>query len=627
MSTKTSMSICAALLLIVCAGCVPSDEELQTELAITRREAYLEWKRMRDSGQHRQAKVDGPLSVDDSVRLALQYNKQLQIAIQEREVTRGDRIADYNVILPSISARGTAARIEKGRGNTDIDDYSANITVTQPIFEGERIPATLRTARLLTALTDEQVRDQVQTLVANVASEYYDVLLAQHMVEVQREALVSAEAQYRMTSEKRRQETATDYDVLRAQVDVANYQAQMISAQNDIDTHRVNMLKLMGVSQDSNISFSDKLEFLPMRPVFERAVELASGNRPDLRIADIDARVAEEAIRISRSAFWPVVSGTFTTSWRDGWGGGRVAPNTTSRPDRFGRNPWEAGLTASYYFGIDNVGNLQAAKAQARQSHIEVLDRQEVMLQEIRLQMNNLANAEEQVKALVINQDAAREALRLVEVGYQAGVRTEVDVTDARKALTEVMGQYYSALNQHTKSRVNLQLAMGVLGPTCISDGPPGMPRVPIANIEEFAATDYVPPTPLPMPTSERAPERRTRTRERTTPEPRRQETPEARPDAQPESRTRTAPRSAQPIAAEQPVRSEPVTIAAAPAAFAAPQSLSLPVPPSAPARAPAPVAAAPAPAPVAVAPVAAPEPAPVQNRAQPMFKVTVREG
>ena len=581
------------------AGCIPSDNDIQAELAGTRREAYLEWKRMRDSGKTTEARVDGPLSIDDSVRLALQYNKQLQITITERQVTRGERIADYNVILPSISMRGSAARIENGRGNNDIDSYSAGITVNQPIFEGERIPATLRTSRLLTALTDERIRDMVQNLIAGIAGEYYDVLLAQHMVEVQREALVSAEAQYRMTSEKRRQETATDYDVLRAQVDVANYQAQMISARNSIDTHRVNLLKLLGVSQDSQITFSDKLEFLPMRPVFERAVELASGNRADIRIADIDARVAEEAIRIARSAFWPVVAGSFSTGWRDGWNGG-------FRSDRFGRTPWEAGLSASYYFGIDNVGNLEAAKARARQQHIEVLDRQEIMLQEIRLQMNNLANAEEQVKALVINQDAAREALRLVEVGYQAGVRTEVDVTDARKALTEVMGQYYSALNQHTKSRVNLQLAMGVLGPTCIADGPPGMPNVPIANIEEFAATDYVPPTPLPMPMPVRTSPRTPRENSR---------------EARPEPRT-TGSNDNRPIAGEVAAPVQPVTVAARPASVAAPDSFSLPVPAN----------PTPSVAPVVDAPTALPVPvagqsAPAAKQTQPMFKVTVREG
>ena len=125
---------------------------------------------------------------------------------------------------------------------------------------------------------------------------------------------------------------------------------------------------------------------------------------------------------------------------------------------------------------------------------------------EIARSRNTLPAAEELAKALQVKQTAAGEALRLVLVGYQAGVRTEVDVTDARKALTEVMGQYYTALSDHTKARLNLQVAMGVLGPCIVTDGAQMPPAVPIANIEEFAATDYVAPKPITIPSIEDTP-------------------------------------------------------------------------------------------------------------------------
>lgn len=475
------------LVVLPLAGCVPSDADIAFEMKEGRREAYQEWKNMRDRGESRDAMVNGGLALDDAIKLALQYNKPLQSAVQEREVARGERISAYAVVLPNAVLTAGASRLEKGRGNSDIDRYSAGVTVTQPLFEGEKIPATLRTARLNTALVDEKIREQVQELIQAVSNNYYDILLAQHMVEVQREALNSAEAQYRTVSEKREQETATHYDVLRTQVDVATYRAKMISEQNTIDTNRVALLKNLGVSQDSNIILADKLEFLPMRPVFERAVEIASGNRPDLRQALLDSRIAEEAVKIARSAWWPSLAGTFEQTWEDGWG----------VRDSFGRNPWQAGLTATYTLGIDNAGELQSAKARAKQSQLAILDKQEDALRQIRQEMNNLANAEEMVKALVVSQDSAREALRLVLVGYEAGIKTEVDVNDARKALTDVMGQYYTSLADHTKARLNLQMAMGVLGPADVSNFPLPSPKVPVARIEEFAVPNEVLPLPV----------------------------------------------------------------------------------------------------------------------------------
>ncbi len=484
------MLVCAALCISCLAaapGCLPSDEQIAAETLAMRQHAYKEWKSARERGDEQSARLNGPLSLDDAIRLALQYNKELLSAMQNREITAGQRMSAYGIILPSLRATGSTSVVENGGGL--FDNYSYGLTVNQPIAQGVSYPAQLRQARLLTALTDEQIRAQVQTLIQTTATYYYDVLLAQHMVNTQREGLVSAEAQLRMVTERRRQETATDYDVLRAQVDVATYRARMIQAQNDIDSGRVNLLKVMGVSQDSEITFSDKLVFIPMRPVFERAVQIASANRADLRIAELNARSEQEAVRIAQSQFFPVLAAS--------------AGNTTAlrriggaRPER---GNWNAGLNMTWDLGIDLWGNLRSRRAEEIQSQIDLLDVQETTVQEIRLQMYNLVNSEEMVKALEVNQDAASEALRLVLVGYQAGVRTEVDVTDARRALTEVQGDYYTALYNHTRNRLDLQVAMGILGPALVSDCNMLAPTVPIANIEEFAATDYQ-PNPISLP-------------------------------------------------------------------------------------------------------------------------------
>ena len=582
MRLKIFSPLAIAALSVALSGCVPTDAEIASDMQSSRREAYMEWKSQRDRGLSREARVDGPLSLDDAIKMALQYNKGLQQKIQDREVTRGDRITAYSVVLPSVTVSGSANRRERHRDITDIDAYSTGVTVRQPIFEGEAIPAKLRQARFYTALTDEEIRQTVQELIQAVANNYYDVLLAQHLVETHREALISAESQYRMVSEKRKQETATDYDVLRAQVDVATYRARMLSQQNAVDTNRVQLLKNMGVSQDSEISFSDKLQFLPMRPVFERAVEIASGNRPDLRQAELTSRIYQEAVAIARSAFWPKISGSFTQNWSDGF-----RPN-----DTFARNSWNAGLGAEVTFGADKVGDLVKRRAQSRQMEIAILDKQEEAMRQIRQEINNLANAEEMIKALEVNQDAAREALRLVEVGYQAGVKTEVDITDARKALTDVQGEYYTSLADHTKARLNLQVAMGVLGPTCITDGPPLPPRVPIANIEEFAATDYEPPLPIPMPTAA---------------------------DREPVTRSWTdVPISQAPAAVPAPAPA----VAPSPSPVEAPQARAAsPVPPAEPTALTLPVAEPATEQVVAAAPVAEPE-TPV---AQPLFRIKTR--
>lgn len=510
MSEKMLLAVTPALIVsLLLGGCAPSDAQIASEMEMGRMMAYQEWKAKRDSGADLETRADGPLSLDDAIKLALQYNKALMATVQTREITRGGRISSWDVVLPSLTGYFRATRRENRGRDPDVANrgpniiyYSAGLTVTQPVFDKAMIP-TLTVARLNTALTDERIRSSVQGLVNNVALDYYKVLLAQKLMETYQEGLVSAQAQYRVVAEKKRQETATEYDVLRAQVDVAKYQADVQSAKNSIDSNRVTLLKDMGVSQDSNIVFSDQLVFLPMRPVFERAVEMAVGLRPDLRIAALTSRIDCEAIKLMESAFWPTLTASFS----------QTASEHDHESMRLSRDPWTAMLSLSYTLGIRQYGDLVAARATARQSALQMLDTQDTALMEIRMYMNNLANAEESVRALEVNQTAAREALRLVEVGYQAGVKTEVDVTDARKALTDVIGQYYQALYDHTVARLNLQIAMGVLGPVQVVDGTQMPPSVPVANIEEFAAVNYVPPQPPPMPEAAPRPPRTTPSR------------------------------------------------------------------------------------------------------------------
>ncbi len=479
-------AVFAAALFTGCKS-VPSDEDIAAETLAMRQKAYREWESAKQRGESKQPMANGQLSIDDAIRAALQYNKQLMMALQNREITRGHRISAWQVVLPTFNA---SAGTGWSQGNALFDTYNYGFTISQPIVQGEYIPARLKQARLETALTDENIRTTVQNLIANVANDYYQILLNQHLVETQKEGVTSAEAQLRVVMEKRKQETATDYEVLSAQVAVANYRAQMIQAQNNVDNYKVALLKLMGVSQDSQIYLTDKLLFLPMRPILERAVQLANMNRSDLRIAELDAMNEREAVRIAESTFWPAISASLSNTWA---GGGGVRQHTN----------WRFGLNASYQLGASNWGELHSARAKELQAQINIIDTEETALEEIRTQMNSLANAEEQVNALVINQESAREALRLATVGYQAGVKTEADVIEARRALVQAQGEYYNALYQHTFARLQLQVAMGILGPARVDDCSELNPNVPIANIHEFAATDYVAPKPVSIPRNE----------------------------------------------------------------------------------------------------------------------------
>jgi len=79
-------------------------------------------------------------------------------------------------------------------------------------------------------------------------------------------------------------------------------------------------------------------------------------------------------------------------------------------------------------------------------------------------------------------------------VGYREGIASEVEVSDARSALTLARGLYYESVYGHAISRLNLQLAMGTLGPRP-GEGDQGNEYVPEAFLLQETATVPAQPT------------------------------------------------------------------------------------------------------------------------------------
>jgi len=457
-----------------------------------RAEAYQRWRAARESEEASQTRLKGQLSLEDALKFALTHNKSLQSALREREVSRGKVIEAYSNVLPGVTATAGYTRLDELPGFDvggqsvsigDVDNYSAGLEVKQPLFRGGGIPAAWRAARWYSLLANEQIRGAVQGVIYQVAHAYYDTLLAQHLYEVNRAAVESAKAHLRDVQIKRRQGVATDFDVLRAQVDVSLFEADMIQQRNRIHLAKTRLLRAVGVSQDSEVTLSDELTYRPMKPVLDEAVRLAYQNRPDLYQAGLSVELQREALSIARSQYWPKVDAWFRQQW--------AKPEPHMSQVEWG-DAWSAGISANWplFDGLGREGRVVQEKARLRQHEVQLVDAEERALLEIRQAILSLRDAEEFVQSQRMNLERAKEALRLAEVQYQQGIADAVTVTEARAALTRAQGLYYQAVYGHTVARLNLQRAMGILGPR--AGQAPAETKLPVrpGEIQRFSAAE-----------------------------------------------------------------------------------------------------------------------------------------
>ncbi len=454
------------------AGCT-SQKEFANDVGLSRQAAYRQWENRKTQEEGQQPRISGKLSIEDAVKLTLAHNKMLQQTLEERNVAEGQLVSSRSAYLPNL---GLAAQYQRQELVPSFDiafpgappehvqigtlnNYSAALTVRQPLYAGGAITAQVQIARLSSLLADQTVRAATQDVVYATETAYYNLLVSQHLVDISTEDVRAAKAHLDDVEKKRAGGVASNFDVLRAQVELSNSQVSLIRSKNAINIARANLIKTMGVSQDSDFSLSDEFVFAPIKVPMEEAVKTAFTNRPDLYSKEYQIRQQREQLRIARSRYLPTVSAYFTNTWAN--------PN----PRIFGSSVnewgqiWQAGVQGAWpiFDGFQREGNIMQQKARLRQAQIGLVDAEETAVTELTQAILSMENAAESVQSQQLNVTRATEGLRLADVGYQQGINTQVEVIDAQSALTTARVNYLQAIYQHVVAKLAVQRAMGTI--------------------------------------------------------------------------------------------------------------------------------------------------------------------
>jgi outer membrane protein TolC len=213
----------------------------------------------------------------------------------------------------------------------------------------------------------------------------------------------------------------------------------------------------MGVSQDSNFTPGDELNYTPVSITMEQAAASAYRHRPDLLGREFGIKQQKELLAIAQSSYYPTVSAYYNDFW--------TRPNSHNPMINEWDFGWNYGVMASLpiFDGFNREGNVITQKARLKQSQIDLIDSEETALLEVTKALLSIEDAAEFVDSQRLNLSRATEGLRLVEAGYREGTNTQVVVLDAQTALTTARANYYQAIYNHLVAKLDLQKAKGTL--------------------------------------------------------------------------------------------------------------------------------------------------------------------
>ncbi|MFO7898451.1 MAG: TolC family protein [Planctomycetota bacterium] len=413
--------------------------------------------------------LHGKLSMASAVLLAVGNNKGLRAVMEEKARARGRLNEAWSAVLPTLDLEASYTRVDEVGGTTfagqqfksgQKHSYAVDFVLRQPIFRGGAITAGIRGAKLLRHQADEQIAAATQQVVFDTLEGFYGVLLAEELVKVSRSDLDLAQAHLDEVKKKRRVGVVSQFDELRAKVEVSNVAAQLIERQNSLRLARTTLFKTLGVSQESEVDFVGELAYAKSSPDLAGSVRHAFHHRPELLQAELDVRMKREALIEAQAGIRPRLNARLTERY--------ARPDPHNSNDAHWGEQWTAGLVLSMplFDGWATLGRAQQARAALRQAQIELEDAEERVLLEVRQAILSVEDADKLVQSQADNVRQAQEALRLAEAGYQAGVRSELETRDARQALAEARAVYSQAVHKHEIAKLQLRRAIGTLRET-----------------------------------------------------------------------------------------------------------------------------------------------------------------
>jgi HAE1 family hydrophobic/amphiphilic exporter-1 len=412
-----------------------------------------------------------PLSRSEAVARALDRNPAVKRSLADRDNLRGRATTARADALPEVSVYGTFLRYQDpGFFNSpNIDEFppeilqafrpiasnlwDGNVSLRQTLWSFS-LGKAIRAAGYAEHLGDENVRSARQDVALRAIFAYNAHLLALGQVSVAETVVNQKEKQLEMARNRRGAGVATDLEVLRFEVDLANARTTLLRLRGAADLARGDLNAVMVEPTDGAIEPTDALEFLETEADQQQVVREAVSSRPEVKAVSWSEKIYDEAIGIYKADMQPRLDFNGAYGW------------STREPQNFFESnfkKWSLAVTLKVpvFDGWRTAGRVAQARADRARVGQDRVALETLIDLEAKQAVDRLRVAASVYHAAELNVAQARKALDMTEANYRLGAATVLDVTDAQAAFTQAEFNRLEALHAHANARAGLRYVMG----------------------------------------------------------------------------------------------------------------------------------------------------------------------
>lgn len=402
------------------------------------------------------------LSLADAISRALREGDEVRLVAAQVDATEAQVTMARAAALPGLQFTGSYTQVERNARATIVSGqifgqnytYTTGFNLTQPLFQGGRIFAGARAASDVRRAARYDLAETRSVVSVNIQRAYLQVLLNRQIADIQERNLQLAEERLALVQQLEKAGRAARYEVLRARVERTNFEPGVQQARANVELAQIELRRLLNIPPGRVLLLTSELDTAAVQGT-ARAIG-ADTSRPSvrasLRAAQSALEARQEGIRVARADFLPTISAFFRTGYTalpsspgfpTRWGNtsaanctpgsdpGRVCQNNGWYPDR------SLGVQVNWFLfdGLRTKGIMDLAQAQERVARTQLqLARENVAVEQARAAAE-FVRAEATYIAQRQNATEAEEAFRIATLRFERGMSTQLEVTDAQRAL------------------------------------------------------------------------------------------------------------------------------------------------------------------------------------------------
>lgn len=412
------------------------------------------------------------VNLETALEIALSESPVIRIADRDIERAMYARKESQAGLWPGISASGVYNRTLKKQvmvmdfGGEQLEisvgtdnNWMGGVSLSLPLVA----PALWKTVQLSALDIDmavEKARSSRLSMISAVKQAFFSYLLAKDSYVVLKRNYNNVALNTKTVTDKYEQGMASEFDKLRAEVELKNQRPNLLAAETAIELASMQLKALMGLDIEYPVIFEGTLtqfeeEVTPEGMLPARAYSLEKNS--DLAQLSIQKEQLELALKLTKASFLPTLSLSSNYQY-----------SSMNNNFKFSEYHWFPYSTASLALSIPIFSGFKRQQ-QVRQRNLNLQSLEDSRInseRNLRLSvkncLNEMSNAVEELASNKENVIMAEKAYSISQKQFEVGMGTWLDLSASELALTQARLAYHQSIYRYLFNMAELEKILGI---------------------------------------------------------------------------------------------------------------------------------------------------------------------